>query len=346
MGGGSKQTQTSQTTTNTGPWAPQQGYILQAFEGARQSLDRALNAPTYQGDIVAGQNPAETEAYNNAARLGSFASNGVFGNLFSNGGMGSNLGFNTAAGAAGGLGGTIAGNTMGKTINDANQYAAGMDIPSLVKAATADSYENAANNTLPNLYRQAAGTNNLNSDRTALAQGQVEQGLAKNAQNIDAQLRANAYNTGAGLSSNMTGQNLGALAALGQLGSGLFGQGNNAYSQAAYTLPVTTGVQEQAGQGLTAGDQAKLTNDLQKYLFSQASPFEALNNFYNIVGNRSWGEQGTSTGINQTKSSPSTLSSIGSGIGALGSLFAAPAGGVSAFGGLGSFFGGLKSMFG
>lgn len=125
--------------------------------------------------------------------------------------------------AASGLAGMAYGDSAGGNINNAQRYAAGLDLDGLTDAATYGARRQTAEETLPSMYRANAATGNLNSDRAALAEGVVQRGLAENAQNIRSQLGADAYKMGLGFAQNDQAQSAQNLANAGQL----FNAGSN-----------------------------------------------------------------------------------------------------------------------
>jgi len=68
---------------------------------------------------------------------------------------------------------------------------------------------------------------------------------------------------------------------------------------------------------LQASDQSAIDNELAKYNYQMSKPYENLQNYWSIVGDKSWGGQTSST----QKTQPSAMSTIGSGLGILGALF-------------------------
>lgn len=337
MGGGSSKTTTSSNTQS--PWAGQSPYLLDAFSRAQGAMGQASATPQYSGDITAQDSPYHLGALGNSLNLATGQGGQVINGLLNNGSAQFGEGQSGVGSAMTGMLSSAFGNSPQNNISGAQQYAAGENIPAMVAAATYGANRNAAENTLPTLYRGADLTNNLNSDRTALAQGVVQRGLSENAQNIGAQLQNDAYKNGLNLSEQDNAQRLQALSQAGSLGANQTQQGNSAIGAAGYQIPGITNAAEQAGAGLTANAQAGDTNALQKYQLSQSAPFSALQQYMNIIGNRSWG--GSSTGVSKSQDSPSGMSTAGSIMGGLGSLFG---NGGSSGGVLGGIGGALSSF--
>lgn len=322
MGSSSQQTQ---STTNTSPWAVQSPFLQQGFNAASSGLSQAqnnANNPNYGAptQFTAGLTPQQLATY--GAASGYNPTSGAQMGAYGTGALSTSNGESGAA--AGGLAGynPFATNNIQTAINGGNAYAAGLNIPAQVQAAMFPAIQTANEVTLPGIGSAANTGGNANSSRTGIAQGLVQQGLAENAQNIGAQLEANAYNTGAGLAQNAAAQNnqtaLGALGTEGQLGLGNGQLGTGALAQGVNTQGNIYGIQSQGGAGLQAGNQAGLTNQLQGYNFGQSSPFQALQNYWNIIGSGSWG--GTSNTNSNTTYNPSLFSTLGGLLGAGGSL--------------------------
>lgn len=315
MGSGSS-TNTSQQTSNA-PWAPQQGYITGAFQDAQNQYNQNMAQGAYSGNYVAPTNQAEYDANNNAITQAQGNQGAVTGaTQAASGQIGTGLAGATSA--LSGLGTAASTDPTASNIADAQQYASGLNIPGQVQAAMQGANQEAADSTLPNLYRGAAASGNINSDRTAISQGVVQRGLAQQAAGLTAQLGNSAYQTGIGQASTDNAQQLQALSQQGSLGSNLASTGQ---------AGVTSGVNNQGAldtqasggaQGNQALDQSNLNNNIQQYNGNQNFGWQQLQNLNGIVGTPK-GTQGTTTGT--TQQDPSLLSTLGSATGVLGSLF-------------------------
>ena len=314
---------TNQTQTTAPSWQPQVGALTTAFGGATQAYNDQMARGPYTGDYVAAPNQTQYDAYGQAADFG--AANGGVGQQQINTGQGLLNNYNTAGNAAGAL--YNFGNTdqTQNNINTANAYANNPYINDAVNAATYGARRDAAENAIPSLYRGAAASGNLNSDRAALAQGLVERGLAENAQNIGASMRSNAFNTGLGTALTENSQGLGALSNAGTMAAGLGAQGSGMLSQGINDQTNLSNLYSTAGSGLNALQQAILSNNLAKYQGQNADAWSPVQNLYNIAGANNWGSttntSGTSVGISpiQNQQSPGALSYLGAGLGMAGS---------------------------
>jgi hypothetical protein len=329
MGGGggssgSGQTFQIQNQTND-PWAPQQGYLLDAFNKAGGAYNQGMATGPYTGNYVAGQTGQQADANNNAYNWAMGTGQDTVSSILGMGGNNAQTGFNGATGALGALGQFASTDQTKNNIANAGQYADNPYMSGMVDSAMHDAVRTASESTIPNIYRSAAGSGNINSDRAALAQGVVDRGLGEQAGNISANLRGNAYENGINQALQGNAQGLQALSQEGSLGENMGQSGLNALStgindQGALVNQATAG----ANANYQQASQNPLLNALQQYQGTSNFPWQQLQNYYNIIGNKSWGSQtsGTSMGTQQQQqqTNPSMMSSIGSGLGILGAL--------------------------
>lgn len=328
---------TNQTQTTAPSWQPQVGALTTAFGGATQAYNDQMARGPYTGDYVAAPNQTQYDAYGQAADFG--AANGGVGQKQINTGQGLLNNYSTAGNAAGALYNFGNASQTQNNIATANAYAQNPYISGAVEAATRDA-RSAANKASTNLYRNAAGTNNLNSDRAALIQGEIDSNLAENAQNISASMRNNAFNTGLGTALTENSQGLGALSNAGTMAAGLGAQGSGMLSQGINDQTNLSNLYSTAGSGLNALQQAILSNNLAKYQGQNADAWSPVQNLYNIAGANNWGSttntSGTSIGIqpvaNQQR--PGALSYLGAGLGMAGSVAGLGMGGGATLGGM------------
>jgi hypothetical protein len=306
-----------------GPWADQVNYLKDGFTDAGNILNNRLQSgPTYNGGFVAHDaDGSMRNAFNDATNWSTSTGRNIAQGLTNQGN--SQLGYGTASqqGALNGYNSFLGQDQTANNIATANQYANNPNLAAMVKSATYAANRDASENTLPTLYRNAAATGNLNSDRTALAQGVVQRGLAENQQNIASNLAYQQYQQGLSMAQNQNAQQLQALGAMGSLGSTAASQGYTG-AQAGFT---DAGNAYQMQQGAALGrnqvDQLGMDDRQKNYLYQYAYPQEALNDYWKIVGSNNWGQQGQTNSKSTTTSSPSIMSQIGQGIGVFGSLF-------------------------
>jgi hypothetical protein len=304
-----------------GPWKVQQPYLTDAFKQAQDLYNKNSATPGYQGDFTAGQNPNQANIQKGAYDYFTGNATGMA-NEIQNAASGlAQTGAGGLTNTASGLYGIATGDSAGNNIANAQRYASGLDLDALTNAATYGARRQAAEGDIPNLYRAAAASGNLNSDRTALAQGVVERGLAENAQNIRSQLGADAYNTGLQMAQGDQAQALQAYNAAGSQYDQAIARGSGGLTDAFNLQTQALGNAYDYASQQQQGTQQDLTNAVQKYNYAEQRPYDLLNNYYSIIGSQNWGQNGTSTTNSTTTSTPSPLQVAGGVLGGLGSLF-------------------------
>jgi hypothetical protein len=299
------------------PWIFQAPYLMNAFNYAQNDYNNQMAQGSYKGNYIAPTNANQYNAANsqyNTAMGASTDNNQAIAN------QGYNLmgaGNGALSESLGGYSNFLANNTPTNLTNTANQIASGFNLQGQVDSAMQVANRNAAENTLPNLYRSAAGNGNLNSDRTALAQGVVQRGLQEQAGNLAAQFENQNLQTGLQQANTLSQQNLGALSNLGYLGQGIGQSGLNALSTNINNSGAIANQAQQGANEVQALDQSNLNNQIQQYQQNQNFPWQALQNYMSVVGGNNWGSQSHGT---QT-TTPSGLSIAGGVLGALGGLF-------------------------
>lgn len=323
----------SSTTVDMGPWKVQAPYLSEAFSEAKNLYNDTKSKPGYTGEFYAPQT-ATQKALNDTA-LNYYTGKGLdsateiynaSSGLAQQGGQG-------LVDASTGLYGLATGDSTGANIDAAKRYASGVDLDGLTNAATYGARRQAAEGTIPNLYRTAAATGNLNSDRTALAQGVVERGLAENAQNIRSQLGADMYTQGLTMAQGDQAQQAKNLESAGSLADTLLARGAggladafNMQSQSLGNASNYAGMQQDENQKL-------LENEFQKQQYAENRPYDLLNRYYSTIGATNWGQNGTTT--TESTTTPSAASVAGGIIGGLGSML----GGMGPFGAFGALGG-------
>jgi hypothetical protein len=310
--GSSKQT----TTTDQGPWKVQQPYIEGAFKEAQSLYDSNKNTPGYTGDFVAGLTDQQrglidsgVNYYNSTgANLGQNTANLSQGALSTG-----TTGVNQSAGALTNIANT---DPTGANIAAAGRYANNPFISGMVDNAMLDARRQVSEGVIPNLYRGAAATGNLNSDRTALAQGVVERGLAEKAAGISAELAGNSWGRGLELADSARNQSIDALTRAGALYGDLSATGLSG-------TELGSGISDNAIQNALSlstlyqqNNQDMLNNAMQKQQYAQDRPYDMLQRYYDLVGGNNWGSYGTTT--TKTQASPAQTASMI--IGSIGSL--------------------------
>lgn len=313
---------TTNSSSETDPWSVQQPYLQKAFNQARDLYNNAMSTGPYSGNYVAAPNQNQYNADNLGYNFGTGAALGGANNLLNSGADLLNTGTQGAASAVSGLLGTAQGNTAGNLVSQAQQIASGINVPAAVNSAMQEAYQNAGESTLPNLYRNAAATGNINSDRTALAQGVVDRGLAQTAANLTGTMENNAYTQGLTSAANMNQQNIGALQGAGYVSDMGANAGTNATTSGISGGDNAIAAAQNGANGVQSLDQSVINNNLAQFQGANNYNWQQLQNYMNIAGGRSWGSSSTGTTTQQTN--PSLLSTIGSGLGVLGSLINGP----------------------
>lgn len=322
--GSSKKTTTE--TTDMGPWKVQQPYLTSAFNEAQNLYNANKNTQGYTGDFIAGltdQQKSQIDSgvnfYNTTGATTGANVSDLSQGLLSSGGSG----MGSTAGALTNLSNDIFNyDPTGANISAAGRYADNPYISGMVDNAMLDARRNVAEGVIPSLYRDAAATGNLNSDRTALAQGVVERGLAEKAAGLSSALRGDAYSQGLDLAENARARNMGAgidaLTGAGVLydamaGKGLSGTelGSNISDNAIQNALSLSSLYQQNNQDM-------LDNAMQKQQYAQDRPYDMLSRYYDLVGGNNWGESGTRTSVTKERKSPAETASMI--IGSIGSL--------------------------
>jgi hypothetical protein len=302
-------TQSQQTTS---PWAPQASALTSAFTNAQSAYGKASDAVA-PNNFTAQMTPEQLATFQ---QMVGYGGNSAIPNAEAATGTGLlNSGASGATGALNTLGAfnPSATNSPAAIAAGANTYASGIDIPSQVQAAMRDATNTARDVTLPGMESAAAGNGNINGSRTGLAEGLVQRDLANRAADTSATLRANAYNTGAGLTANALGANneaaLAAATGAGALGSNLASSGASMGSNSINDQGNLFTLAGQGGAGLQQNNQLGLTNELQQYQSKVASPYDSLNGLMSIIGSNNWGSN--SSGTSNTTTTPSAFQTIG-----------------------------------
>ena len=193
---GNSTTTTKADDSSTTPWAPQQGYLLGAFSDANNLYNQSMATGPYTGNYVAAPTQDQYDQYGNLINYANGAGAGTVSSLANNGASMYGAGAGGVDGALSNLTTQASTDPTANAISDAQKYEPGFDIPGSVQAAMQSANTEAADSTLPNLYRGADATGNINSDRTAIADGVVRGQLANTAAGLSAQMQNNTYQAG------------------------------------------------------------------------------------------------------------------------------------------------------
>jgi hypothetical protein len=320
-----QQAQQGTKAENTAPWSAQAPYLSQAFQqatGAEQLAQQngAANAPSA---FTAQYSQPMLDAFRQ--QLGYGTTNGsIPGSSAAAGSDLTGAGANAASSGLYGLAGFQPQGGTQSNIDAATAYSNNPAISGMVDASMRDAVRNANEVVMPGMARASAASGNINNSNNAVQQGILERGLGDKAADISSNLRGNAYQSGLGLAEqNSEAQNQNLLAKMTGLVSGgntSVGTGVNANTGAVGQAGGLFGIANEGSKGLLGGEQAGLDNQKQAYSFGVNSPFDALNNYYGIVGNRAWGSNSTGTSTQNTTNTPSTLDTVGKIMGLGGAL--------------------------
>jgi hypothetical protein len=342
--GGSSSTKSNQFSFQTGhestePWGVQTPYLKSAFNRAEDAYNKTMAQGPYQGDYVAVGDDKNRAAFQQAFDFGTDPTSLAYNrNLMSQANGWINDGSQWMKQGAEGLY-SLAGDQTDTIIANASKYADSPYIAGAINAAMSDANRQASENTLPNLYRGAAGNNALNSDRAALSQGVVERGLAELAGNISADMRYKAYDKGIDTSKGELDSRRQSYGALGQMGKDAAGLGMAGLEGGIANQSRLNQMSAAGAEGLRTLRQLGLDNDMAKYQGSMNFPWAALSNYYSIIGDKSWGgtrdwnQMGFGTSESTTTQKPGAAQVAGGVLGGIGSLFG---GGGGASGGASS----------
>jgi hypothetical protein len=325
---GSSSTQSEQKSTT--PWAPQAAALQKGFDAAGNALGQsqaaaANGAPT---NYTAQFDPALIGQFNNM--LG-YANGNNTQALQNAGNTAATSGANASQGALSQLLGYNPGaqNNPNSLISQANQYVAGQNIPAQVQAAMFDAKQTARDVTMPGIAQGAALSGNASSSRRGIAEGMVERGLAQQSAGLQNSLSGQAFGQGLQLASGNANANnqasLNAMMGAANAGNSALNAGQGAVSGAIDSQGALFGMGSNAGQGLTAAQQANLDNRQQQYQAGINNPYAALMPYMKLVGSQLYGTN--SNGTTTTESDPGIAGILGGLLGGAGSL-ASGAGGL------------------
>lgn len=327
---------TSQSV-DMGPWKEQQPFLKDAWGDAQSLYDKQSAQPGYEGDFFATMSPSQQALIKSMIGYSTGEATNRADTLYGQANNMTTTGMNGVTNTANAITDFANTDRTGAIISDAGRIADNPYMSDMVKATMTDAYRGASENTIPNLYRDAASGSNLNSSRTALMQGVVERGLAEKTADVSSLLRGNAYNKGLDIGFGNQKLNLESLLGAGGLYDSLNKTGLVANELATRQRDTATDRGMAGEEMLRQNAQMGLDNDYAKFRYAEDRPWDLLNRYYGIVGSQNWGKTGTQeTTERSTPSGAQILSGI---IGTVGSFFGS--GGMFGSGGaFGGMFGG------
>lgn len=292
-------------SAQTNPWSVQAPFLQQGFNAASNAYGNTQVTPEQLSAFAQMLQTGTNQAVPNSSAQA--------------GGALTTSGANATGQGLYGLAGYNPTNTPQAALAAANQYANNPQLQGMIDSATMDARRAVNEGALPQIERNAQASGNVNSNRTGIAQGIVNRGLADTVANTSANIRGTAYSQGLqGALQQLAGNDTNRLGALTALTGGGVGAAN-------------AGVNANTG---SVGQQGGLYNIANAGIQGQqAAPFAGLQNFWNIVGGQNYGNQtqgnfntnGIQVGnTNQTQTSnPSLISSLSQILGMGSSLFGA-----------------------
>lgn len=305
------------TVQNNDPWSGQQPYLKAGFAEAQNIYNWQKQQPLYQGDFTATASDAAKNAMNNSLNWTNSMGNNVANSSYGYGLSNAQSGLNNTAASSGMLRNMANTDYTGQNIASASQYANNPFMSQMVDAATTDARRNLTENVLPTIDREAAGSGNGLSSRAGIAAGIADRGYQDVVANTSAQLRGDAWNSGLTAAQNDAQMRQSAAQALGSLGMGQTQAGLQGISGASDINAQNTQAGVQAATMQNAQDQAALDNSLAKYDYNMYAPSDLLNNYWQMVGQNSYG--GT-TRTTQSGGGGGLLGGLGA-MAQIGSLF-------------------------
>jgi hypothetical protein len=348
MGGSSSNTNSSNWgitngTSNQSPWSVQDPYLRQIFSDAKSQYDANMKQGPWQGDYLSPSTQQQRDQ-GQAVFSGADQNQAQNNDLTNTSQQLMHSGQGWMQDAAGTMH-DLSGDQTQNVIDRAHKYQSGFDLQGQTDAAMRAANRNAAESTIPNLYRSAASAGGLNSDRAALQQGVVDRGLQTQAMDTYANLSNNTYQSGINTAEGDLNRQLSSAGALGSMGQNAVNMGDAGINSGINNQGKIDTRRMAAADYIQALNQNDLSNSQQKFQGGQNFGWGQLGNLYNIIGNRSWGgtnnySQTTMGGSSsQTQSNPGLTSMIGGGLGALGSLVGTGSGGG------GGLIGGFRQLF-
>lgn len=316
------------TTENVdmGPWSGQQPFLKDAWGKAQTLYNTQSQQPGYEGDFIATMSPQQKGILQQYIDYYGGTGTQRADSLYDKSVAMTDTGMGGVTNTANAMTNFANSDRTGAIISDASRIADNPYMSGMVDAAMSDAYRKASENTIPNLYRDAAAGSNLNSSRTALMQGVVERGLAEKTADVSSMLRGNAYDTGLKVGAGNQALTLEALSGAGGLFDSLNRQGLLANDLATGQRGEAADRVMSNAEMLRQGQQLELDNNYEKFRYNEDRPWDLLSRYYNIIGSNNWGKTGTATTISKDQMSPAagvaaiigSIASIMKGAGSMG----------------------------
>ncbi len=314
----STETKSINQTDVKSPWAVQTPYLSQGFQGAQSAMTDAQDATKPTG-FQAQYTPDQLALYQKMLGYGMntpgiSADSAAAANKLTTSGAGA------AAGGLFDLANYGRGTGPDAMVAEANAFANNPAIGGMVDASMRDARRSVYEGAIPQSDRVDAASGNLYGSKGELRKGVIERGLADATADTSANMRGAAFNQGLTLAGNRDQNALQAMLARVSGGNTAASTGINAGNASIAQQGGLFDIANQGVGGQLAGTQAGFDDQKQRYGFESTQPFDALNQYWNIVGGQNWGGTTNSTGTSTASKDPSTMAKIGSSIGAISSL--------------------------
>lgn len=308
--GGSK---ASTTTSSTSPWRPQADALRAIFDSAG-NIYNENKSRYYDGPFSAGMNDTQRRSLDQT--LGTADAFGSFADTL--GGQSDRLSgsYDSALGITRGLqgGDPIAQELTRRALEDptsgilntASQYANNPFIDGMIDNVGRDISRNLRENDLTSLNLGAAGAGNMNSSRAGAAEAILMRGAQDRLGDISSGIRGNAFNAGLDMAANQresmfrnaltsSNQDINTRLAAGQNFMNLGGVGTTLGSLSLDSRGNQAALTGNVGNALQQEDQRKINEDIAQFQNKENTDWSRLGNYYGIVGDKSWGSEGTQT---------------------------------------------------
>jgi len=306
LGGSDKDNDKTSTTANTAPWKEQQPYLKTGFQSGAGLYNQYMGAPWYQGPLYAGMNLMQQGAAQGAGQYaigqGMDLSQDMINQAYPFLGQSGNF-----LNAANQMAGFNPGDPTQQNIYNAGQYADNPYISGAIDAASRDVTRNLTEDVLPGINRGASATGNTNSTRTGIAEGVALRGAQDRIGDIASTIRADAYNSGLGLSeqgrqANMQGMLQGRGYGLDALNTSI-GRGMDLRNQGMQGTVNMYDLLGRAGGQYQADSQGYNNANFERWKGQYDQPWDLLSRYMGAVGGQNWGSSTQQTTQNTTPGS-------------------------------------------
>jgi hypothetical protein len=257
-----------------------------------------LDAPWYQGQLYAGMNPMQQGAATGAGQYaigqGMGLSQGMINDSQPFLGQANNylMGANQMANF-------MPQDPTQANISNAGLYANNPYLDGAIDAASRDVTRNLTEDVLPGINRNASATGNTNSTRTGIAEGIALSGAQDRLGDISSTIRADAYNSGLGLSeqgrqANMQAMLQGRTTGLDALNSAI-GRGMDLRNQGMQGTVNMFDLLGRSGDKYQQDQQGYADANYARWSGQYNQPWDLLSRYMGAVGGTNWGSTTSST---------------------------------------------------